>query len=183
MDLVLDKYISCKTKLNFVKLDGTESLITCYGRPSVKDLKLFKDEYKVNLVLTLQGESEHPELIKDGCNLQNLEWIHFPEMGAGKYTLKKIKKDLSEFMLKLYDRLINEKIVLFVHCAAGVHRTGVFIYGLLRMSGIEKKEAYLKLNEIRPVTYKGVGEERINDFEDEVVPLLINIKKTNSLVK
>ena len=165
--------------LNFVKLKNTNSYITCYGRPSVKDLKSFKLDYKINLVVTLQGEGENPGLIKAGCNDNNIDWLHFPEMGAGLFTLKKIKNKLCEFMINLYNRLCSENIYMFVHCAAGVHRTGVFLYGILRMSGESEQNAYIMLKEIRHVTHKNVGDQRIKDFESEIVTELIKNKINN----
>ena len=152
-------------ELNFHNLKNTDSYVTCYGRPGVKDIANFKKDYNINLILTLQGDQERPEEIKRVCEENNIEWLHFPVMGAGNFTLLKIKDKLIEFYVYLFNRLIKEKIKLFVHCAAGVHRTGVFLFGLMRLSGENVDTSYKLLNNIRSHTYKHVGKERICYFE------------------
>ena len=54
----------------------------------------------------------------------------------------------------------NKERVL-VHCAAGIHRTGVVAYSLLRARGFNNTEAMLKIKSIREATYNGVGKGRI----------------------
>ncbi len=68
--------------------------------------------------------------------------------------------------------LDNEETVL-IHCAAGIHRTGVFTYTLLRMDGKGQKEAYDSLKLAREDTHRGVGDWRIKLAEDYLVSRLI----------
>ena len=157
-----------QTELNFYKLRNTESFVTCFGRPSLKQLANFKNNYKINIILTLQGLDEKPEEIHKACDENGIEWLHFPEMGAGKFTLIKIKEKLVEFYIYLFKRMQSEQIRLFVHCAAGVHRTGVFLYGLIRLSGENEENSYSLLKDIRHTTYLNVGKERIGAFEKEI---------------
>jgi protein-tyrosine phosphatase len=167
------KRISSSNELNFLKLKNTESSVTCYGRPSKKDLSNFKKDYNINLILTLQGEQEKPEEIGKACAENSIEWLHFPVMGAGNFTLLKIKDQLIELYIYLFKRLKTERIKLFVHCAAGVHRTGVFLYGLIRLSGENSEDSYSLLKVIRAHTYNHVGKERISFFETAITKSLL----------
>lgn len=51
-----------------------------------------------------------------------------------------------------------------------MHRTGVFAYSLLRTIGLDYKEAMAKINEIRDITFKYVGKERIQIADTKVLP-------------
>ena len=59
---------------------------------------------------------------------------------------------------------------VLLHCAAGIHRTGMMCYALLRLSGLAPTQASMALNLIRQVTAQGVG-ERIDIVERCVFPL------------
>ena len=48
-----------------------------------------------------------------------------------------------------------------VHCSAGIHRTGMFGYALLRAVGLDREASNAKLRELRAVTAEGVGDERL----------------------
>ena len=59
---------------------------------------------------------------------------------------------------------------VLLHCAAGIHRTGMMLYALLRLSGLAPTQATMALMYIRQVTAQGVG-ERIDIVERCVFPL------------
>lgn len=46
---------------------------------------------------------------------------------------------------------------LFAHCAAGIHRTGLIIYGLLRSTALTPSAATQMLGTLRAHTGEGVG--------------------------
>lgn len=48
-----------------------------------------------------------------------------------------------------------------VHCSAGIHRTGMFGYALLRCAGLAADTARATLRDLRPVTADGVGDARL----------------------
>ncbi|MGI9379647.1 MAG: tyrosine-protein phosphatase [Methyloligellaceae bacterium] len=50
---------------------------------------------------------------------------------------------------------------VYFHCSAGIHRTGFFVYLLLRFRGLNGDQAYDGLKDLRPVTAEQVGEERL----------------------
>ncbi len=49
---------------------------------------------------------------------------------------------------------------VFVHCSAGIHRTGMIALALLRSLDIEEEDASELLVELRAVTAEGVGSAR-----------------------
>jgi protein-tyrosine phosphatase len=50
---------------------------------------------------------------------------------------------------------------VYVHCSAGIHRTGMLTYGLLRSMGMSGAAALATLHALRPETGEGVGEVRL----------------------
>lgn len=148
------------------------SIIAC-ERPSKS---LLKNLSRVcDLVITLQWETETPEDIHTYCTEFGLEWLWVP-IKATNYRL--ISDD------ELYSRILNSlhqvktqldkgKRIL-VHCAAGVHRTGFFVYTLLRISGFFHQAALDFLIKIRPVILARIGQHRIEIgqmFFDKVIGL------------
>lgn len=68
-------------------------------------------------------------------------------------------------MLRIQLEQLRDLVVggarVVVHCSAGIHRTGMFGYALLRMVGLSADEARAKLRELREVTGEGVGKDRL----------------------
>ena len=60
-----------------------------------------------------------------------------------------------------------------VHCSAGLHRTGVTGYSLMRLSGLNEADAYEALGTMRKVTREDVGDHRIKIAEDFYVSYLL----------
>ena len=65
---------------------------------------------------------------------------------------------LTKKYMELYHKLKSEKHWAVIHCAAGIHRTGITAYILQRMFGFEEKASYENLKRIRIHTYEGVGD-------------------------
>ena len=56
--------------------------------------------------------------------------------------------------------MLNTQNFLLIHCAAGIHRTGLFSYSLLRISGLSKEQTLQAIQQIRNVTYEKCGTTR-----------------------
>lgn len=179
--LTLDAKISTGRVLNFYKLKDTESKISCHGRPTAKEIKLMKETYGVNCVLTLQSEREKYAEIKKYCEDIHITWYLIELSGANinymkeKKTFEKLVKNLTN----LYYILKSSNICLFVHCAAGLHRTGTIIYAILRIFGESPESALQAIEYIRHETRKEVGEERIRFSEDFLVQTILKDIKIN----
>ena len=83
---------------------------------------------------------------------------------------------------ELYKILCEGEEKVMIHCAAGIHRTGITAFILNRMDGLDSKVAYETLKLMREDTYKGVGEWRIELaeklFQDKIMIKVIDDEKT-----
>lgn len=61
---------------------------------------------------------------------------------------------------------------IYLHCSAGIHRTGFFAYILLRLMGFDAAAALNELAELRGVTANQVGDDRIKLAEGTVATLI-----------
>jgi protein-tyrosine phosphatase len=59
------------------------------------------------------------------------------------------------------DKLKGNSFKVLIHCAAGIHRTGVVTYTLLRINGYSNENAMNEILQMRKDTYEGVGQWRI----------------------
>lgn len=50
---------------------------------------------------------------------------------------------------------------IYIHCSAGIHRTGMITYGFLRASGLTSDAARALISELRLETGVAVGEYRL----------------------
>jgi protein-tyrosine phosphatase len=160
--------------LNFYKLKGSKSQISCHAKPTKKEIKYIQDTYGVNYVLTLFYPKENPEEIKKICGEFNIHWQWIELHGANYFKKSADHEKIINDILKLYYCLLNEEVMLFVHCALGLHRTGTVVYTLLRLFGETPESALEALEFIRKDTRDKVGGHRIAKAEMILVPSLIN---------
>lgn len=152
--------------------------ITCHGRPKKSDIAKLYKEHNANYILTIQGTKEQPEIIGQYCNevSPDIHWEHLPLRGASmSYFMREpIQKQILNYIISLYDYIKqHNNTVIFIHCAAGVHRTGTMLYTILRGSGENKEKAMEIIKNIRIETFRNVGENRIKYAEEFLVrPLL-----------
>jgi hypothetical protein len=113
----------------------------------------------ISTILTLLQENEGAAQIGIGTEKAGINWVLFPfsaskpHEGAEKTQVKKLYAHLKE--------LLNEGHSIYIHCSAGIHRTGMISYGLLRYLGYASAEAKQLLKQLRDVTAEQVGEERL----------------------
>lgn len=114
----------------------------------------------VTHVLTLLSPREQPDSVGKIARNIGAEWHHFPIDGGHMDTLATV--DLSRLFL-LYDEITRaqEDAVIYLHCSAGIHRTGFVIYALLRYRGLTPEQAAVEVANLRPVTSEQVGEDRL----------------------
>mmetsp|Transcript_5925 Transcript_5925/g.8138 ORF Transcript_5925/g.8138 Transcript_5925/m.8138 type:complete len:103 (-) Transcript_5925:226-534(-) len=61
-----------------------------------------------------------------------------------------------------------------LHCAAGIHRTGVLSYTLLRFGGFSTREKAMEgIKKMRQHTYDGVKDWRIDLAEEIILPAVV----------
>ncbi|KYG71649.1 protein-tyrosine phosphatase [Roseivirga ehrenbergii] len=137
-------------------------------RPSTKlteDLKLQNGTH----ILTLLSENEGAEKIKTLTAKSNLNWLWLP-MESAKPIAEERTQELGA-LLSGMKGILEQGGKIYLHCSAGIHRTGMITYAFLRFTGLSTEDAMQKLKELRPDTYEGVGEER-TAWGEEIVKKL-----------
>jgi protein-tyrosine phosphatase len=113
----------------------------------------------VTHVVTLLAEREGAKEIGEAVRQAGITWIWCP-LANGQPPDVQVTAAIRPVLAELAS-LLDKGASIIVHCSAGIHRTGMFGYALLRQVGLEPNAARAKLNKLRPVTGEGVGEERL----------------------
>ena len=96
---------------------------------------------------------------------------------------KNVQKMIIDNIIFILNYMKNNKIVLFIHCAAGIHRTGTILYTILRVCGESKTEAVEAIKYIRMDTFNKCGNNRLNYAEEYLVKPLIKVIEGENKVK
>jgi len=144
-----------------------------------RDLKLFlgprpgkkSAKYLAGLRLThcctLLSEREGATGIERFAKKLGCAWVWLPIDGGRLDILR--QTDLIGHFRSLMQAIGDEaEPRLYFHCSAGIHRTGFFVYVLLRLMGRTCTDALAELANLRAVTSKQVGDERIK-LADELI--------------
>lgn len=110
-------------------------------------------------VVTLLGAPEGAETIGTDVKHAGLTWIWLPMESAEPPAPDRsevFRRGLTEI-----SEALDAGGSLYLHCSAGIHRTGMIAHALLRLRGLGAADALVKLGELRTVTAEGVGEHRI----------------------
>lgn len=115
-------------------------------------------ELGITHVLTLLSEYEQGKGIGTRVERMGLTWFWLPLV-----TAKPPTRDRDEEIVRLFANMeiaLKEEARIFIHCSAGIHRTGMISYGFLRSLGWSVAEAEEGLATLRPITGKEVGTSR-----------------------
>lgn len=134
--------------------------ICCLHRPSKGGI-LALGQNKCTVVVSLLSPSENPHEIGNACKSVGIKWLWVPLQGANKKLLEKNNTAwlLRKVLIEGKDLILKGNFML-VHCAAGIHRTGLFTYALLRILGMDKEKTLESIQKIRNVTYEKCGIHR-----------------------
>ncbi len=106
-------------------------------------------------VVTLQREHELAAWLRETCRETGLRWHHLPLSGkrlaepGDRRALAQLPR-LLELLRAPAREPAARRVVL--HCSAGLHRTGVCLYLLLRLAGMSQESAVAKIELARPLT-------------------------------
>ena len=140
------------------------------GKKSVATLS----ELNLTHCCTLLSEREDVQPIRKICQKIGCEWVWLPIEGGHLDTLK--ETDVAKLVDALSGALAEmPQPRLYIHCSAGIHRTGFFATILLRLCGLSAADARAELARIRPVTAEQVGEDRLA-LADEVADRLLKAR-------
>lgn len=121
---------------------------------------------------TLLSEREDAQSIRKICQRLGCKWVWLPMDGGRLDVLRQtnVAKHIRTLSQEIGD---EQEPRVYFHCSAGVHRTGFFVYVLLRLLGLERDDALAELTDLRAVTAEQVGQERI-ELADELVANLVS---------
>ena len=126
------------------------------GRRSFNHLS----QLKLTHLCTLLDEHE------DACSIEiissrlGVKWIWLPISGGRIEALRKV--NFLDLFSRLASRLNTKRDNrVYLHCSAGIHRTGFIAYGVFRLRGLSQEAALAELRSLRNVTVQQLGKERI----------------------
>lgn len=134
--------------------------IALTSRPRIRVLRELAREEACTHVLTLLSEREGAAEIGAATEAAGMAWMWLP-FENGSPPGKKRDEELTNALAELRRVLGTEGSRILIHCSAGIHRTGMVAYALLRFAGDDAVTAREKLAALRTVTHEGVGEHRI----------------------
>jgi protein-tyrosine phosphatase len=132
-------------------------------RPKVKLLPAMRAAGVTHLV-TLLSKREGALAVGTAAEAAGLAWV-WVELPNGGEPAPERRHDIAASLRTVAD-LVRGGAKVVVHCSAGIHRTGMFAYALLRTYGLAPDEAMAMLARLRAVTAEGVGEERLSWAEE-----------------
>ena len=128
-------------------------------RPGRKSLNRLL-QLRLTHLCTLLDEHEDAGRIESIARQLDAKWIWLPIRGGRIKVLQQI--DLKALLARFADELnstSNNRV--YLHCSAGIHRTGFVAYAILRLRGLDEDNALAKLRNMRKDTCDQLGEERI----------------------
>lgn len=127
-------------------------------RPRVRALPDLRDAGATHLA-TLLSEAEGARELGEAAVRAGLEWLWLPLRNGDPPASSQVPEILATLDAWI-DRLAGGA-ALYLHCAAGIHRTGMIAHALLRRIGLPSDEARRLLSALRPITAAEVGEHRL----------------------
>jgi protein-tyrosine phosphatase len=127
-------------------------------RPKLKDIAKLPGQ-GCSRLLTIQGNHEAPDQIERAVRRAGLAWTWIP-VGDAKFPQEEADKLMRRGLMELVAGIEAGESVL-IHCSAGIHRTGMLAFGLLRWLGLSEEEALEKIATMRPQTRDGMHKEHM----------------------
>jgi hypothetical protein len=131
--------------------------LTLCGAPSSKKLKELVGMGADHVVTLLRSDEGMGNRIQSACIAAQIGWTHLPLSGGGVRTAEDVEV---VGRLSLVVDLLHSGRSVVVHCAAGMHRTGVVAYILLRLCGYDRPGAVEGVRTMRRITHTELTQAR-----------------------
>jgi hypothetical protein len=128
-------------------------------RPPLRALKHMR-QAGVTHIVTILSDRERPQPIAEAARNAGLEWIWI-QLGSTKNLPARARPEIAAALRSLASVLEGGGRI-YLHCSAGIHRTGMIAAALLFQLGRSDDEVSEMLARLRPVTAKGLGSERFD---------------------
>lgn len=126
-------------------------------RPKLKDIPKLAQQ-GCQRIVTIQGHNEAPGQIERTARGAGMAWTWIP-VGHGKFPEDEADRLMRRGLQELVAAVEAGESVL-IHCSAGIHRTGMLAFALLRWFGIPEGEALELIATMRPETREGMRAEQ-----------------------
>lgn len=147
---------------NFVQILNAGKLALS-GRPKVKEIKDLANE-DCDRVVTILSVKDRPQNIGAEVEACGLQWNWLKVANAGKITTQ--ERLLFKSMVHTIAEAILDNQSVLIHCSAGLHRTGMFAYALLRYANLDREETLELVKQIRPATHEALEEKYLTLAEE-----------------
>ncbi len=141
--------------VNWVEL--LNGCIVIGHRPKIKSLKVMKSLGATH-ILTLLSEKEGAKDIGKAANKQGLQWLWLPLSSAEPPAEDRLD-EIAE-MFRACVEALKKGAKIYLHCSAGIHRTGMIAYALFRYMGFDVHKSESLVSALRDVTSREVGDHR-----------------------
>ncbi len=130
-------------------------------RPKLKYLR--DNRYGYTHILTLLHKDEGALELGQVIKASGIKWMWLPLWGIIKEideTLPHIKQFTAQLPKLLFtlESILREGGHVFIHCSAGIHRTGTVTAALLYYLGYSDEEVVATLDKIRPIIVRELGD-------------------------
>jgi protein tyrosine phosphatase (PTP) superfamily phosphohydrolase (DUF442 family) len=110
-------------------------------------------------IVTIQGPNETPGQIEQACREAGVAWT-WVQVGHARLPAGEDDRRLRRAVRQVAGFLEAGETVL-IHCSAGIHRTGMLAFAVLRWLGLAESEALGLIEAMRPVTREGMKEDHV----------------------
>ena len=146
------------SELNIQYVSVLNGALAIGPRPRLKKLMDYR-EFGTSHIWTLLSEKEGALDIKKASKKAGLEWLWLPLVN-GKPPEEALFSEIIECFSECKAAL-QDGALIYLHCSAGIHRTGMISYALLRYLNYSESESLKKIEGMRALTHEGVGSERL----------------------
>lgn len=153
----------------FCRIGGLSGFISLWHFPSRKNLEQ-ASSLGCSAVVTLQGLAEDPNvaMIKMTCLELGLDWV---QIDFWKHYYQHTGSEGHPGLISLVNNIaikVAKGDKVLIHCAAGIHRTGMCVYAVLRKLGFSPGDTLECIRQIRRVTFERCGGRRFSEMESHI---------------
>ena len=141
---------------------GTLALSAFPSKKAVKGLK----KSGCDLIVTLQKDEEGAQKVGKMCGQTGIEWM---QVDFWHLYHRKMSDELFAKVEEVAQRIRKGDSVM-IHCAAGIHRTGMFAYSVLLALGYSPKAAVKSIRTLRSHCHARVGAHRVLGVHELLCP-------------
>ncbi len=143
------------SRLHFMSLNA--GALAIGHRPPLRALKQMRAAGLTHVV-TVLAQSENPNAIAVAARDAGLDWMWI-DLGSTKNLPARAKPEIKAALERIAE-ILHAGGRIYLHCSAGIHRTGMIAAALLFHLSHDETEIRAALTAMRPVTAEGMGEDR-----------------------